>query len=286
MPLLDPQEWTDRVFTGTWTPAHGGTAPVTSPVTGVAIGSIGSADADDVSASVREAARAQRAWAAAPYTERAAVLRRAGDLFAEYTDEIVEWSMREAGSARGKAAFETHLAGIEAHESAALASQPAGEVLRSEQPRLSLSRRVPVGVVGVIAPFNFPLILGLRSVAPALALGNAVVLKPDPRTAVSGGVVIAQILREAGLPEGLLHVLPGGAEAGARLVEEPAVRVISFTGSTQAGRKVGEAAGPTSNAHTWNWAATPRSWSWMTPTSSAPPRPVHGVPSCTRARSA
>ena len=177
MPLLDPQEWTDRVFTGTWTPAHGGTAPVTSPVTGAAIGSIGSADADDVTASVREAARAQRAWAAAPYTERAAV-RRAGDLFAEYTDEIVEWSMREAGSARGKAAFEVHLAGTEAHESAALASQPAGEVLRSEQPRLSLSRRVPVGVAGVIAPFNFPLILGLRSVAPALALGNAVVLNP------------------------------------------------------------------------------------------------------------
>ena len=243
MPLLDPQEWTDRVFTGTWTPAHGGTSPVVSPATGAAIGSIGSADADDVTASVREAARVQRAWAAAPYTERAAVLRRAGDLFAEYADEIAEWSMREAGSARGKAAFEVHLAGTEAHESAALASQPSGEVLRSEQPRLSFSRRVPVGVVGVIAPFNFPLILGLRSVAPALALGNAVVLKPDPRTAVSGGVVIAQILREAGLPEGLLHVLPGGAEAGTRLVEEPDVRVISFTGSTQAGRQVGETAG-------------------------------------------
>src|SRR5699024_1772734 len=238
-----PQERPDRVFTGTWTPAHGGTAPVVSPATGAAIGSIGSADADDVTASVREAARAQRAWAAAPYTERAAVLRRAGDLFAEYADEIAEWSMREAGSARGKAAFEVHLAGTEAHESAALASQPSGEVLRSEQPRLSFSRRVPVGVVGVIAPFNFPLILGLRSVAPALALGNAVVLKPDPRTAVSGGVVIAQILREAGLPEGLLHVLPGGAEAGTRLVEEPDVRVISFTGSTQAGRQVGETAG-------------------------------------------
>jgi benzaldehyde dehydrogenase (NAD) len=97
--------------------------------------------------------------------------------------------------------------------------------------------------VGVIAPFNFPLILSIRSVAPALALGNAVVLKPDPRTAVSGGYVLARIFQEAGLPDGVLQVLPGGADAGAALVEAPAVRIISFTGSTAAGRKVGEAAG-------------------------------------------
>jgi len=95
----------------------------------------------------------------------------------------------------------------------------------------------------VIAPFNFPLILAIRSVAPALALGNAVVLKPDARTAVCGGLSIARILEEAGLPEGLLHVLPGGSEAGQALVEDPMVPVISFTGSTAAGRKVGETAG-------------------------------------------
>jgi benzaldehyde dehydrogenase (NAD) len=93
-------------------------------------------------------------------------------------------------------------------------------------------------VVGVISPFNAPLILSTRSVAPALALGNAVLLKPDPRTPVSGGFVLARVFEEAGLPAGLLHVLPGGAETGEALVTDRHTRVISFTGSTAAGRKV------------------------------------------------
>src|SRR5437762_11653801 len=101
-----------------------------------------------------------------------------------------------------------------------------------------MARRVPAGVVGVIAPFNFPLILGMRSVAPALAVGNAVVLKPDPRTSVSGGVVLARIFAEAGLPDGILSVLPGGADAGEALVGDPNVPMISFTGSTRGGRAV------------------------------------------------
>ena len=88
------------------------------------------------------------------------------------------------------------------------------------------------------------MILGIRSVAPALALGNAVVFKPDPRTAVSGGVSFARIFEEAGLPPGVLQVLPGGADAGEALVADPHVRVISFTGSTAAGRKVGELGAP------------------------------------------
>ena len=101
---------------------------------------------------------------------------------------------------------------------------------------------MPVGVVGVIAPFNFPQILSIRSVAPALALGNAVVLKPDPRTSVCGGVVLARVFEEAGLPDGLLHVLPGGPDVGEALITDPLVRIISFTGSTAAGRRVGELA--------------------------------------------
>ena len=131
----------------------------------------------------------------------------------------------------------------EIFEAATLPSRPYGELLPSEQPRLSFAERIPAGVVGVIAPFNFPQILAIRSVAPALALGNAVVLKPDPRTAVCGGVVLARVFEEAGLPEGLLHVLPGGPDAGEAVVTEPLVRIVSFTGSTAAGRRVGELAG-------------------------------------------
>jgi benzaldehyde dehydrogenase (NAD) len=102
---------------------------------------------------------------------------------------------------------------------------------------------VPAGVVAVIAPFNVPTILAIRAVAPALALGNAVILKPDPRTAVSGGALFARVFEEAGLPAGVLQVLPGGADIGAALVTDPAVRIIAFTGSTKAGRTVGELAG-------------------------------------------
>ncbi len=104
----------------------------------------------------------------------------------------------------------------------------------------------------MIAPFNFPQVLAMRSVAPALALGNAVVLKPDPRTAVCGGVAVARVFEEAGLPEGLLHVIPGGVDAGEALITDPLVRIISFTGSTAAGRRSASSRPATSSAPTWN----------------------------------
>ncbi|WP_194910104.1 benzaldehyde dehydrogenase [Catenulispora rubra] len=242
MSLLDPAIWSGKAFIGGWTAVSGGTGSVVEPATGSVLERVGIASPDDVAVAAERAVEAQSAWARLPYTERAAVLRRAGDLFGRYAEEIQGWLIREAGSIPGKAAFETVTAAQECYEAAALASRPVGEVLPSAEPRLSLVRRVPAGVVGVIAPFNVPLILGIRSVAPALALGNAVILKPDVRTAVSGGVVIQRVFEEAGLPEGVLSMLPGGAEAGAALVVEPRVRVISFTGSTAAGRKVGAAA--------------------------------------------
>jgi benzaldehyde dehydrogenase (NAD) len=85
-------------------------------------------------------------------------------------------------------------------------------------------------------------ILAIRAIAPALALGNAVVCKPDPRTAVCGGVVFARIFEEAGLPDGLFHVLPGAADVGAAVVDDPLIRVIAFTGSTRAGKIIAEKA--------------------------------------------
>lgn len=242
MSFLDPTVWSGKACIGGWTATTGGTAPVVEPATGEVLERIGVATPDDISAAAERAAKAQTAWARTPYTERAAVLRRAGDLFTRHAEEIQQWLVREAGSIPGKAAFETSTAAQECYEAAALASRPLGDVLPSAEPRLSLARRVPAGVVGVIAPFNVPLILAIRSVAPALALGNAVLLKPDLRTAVSGGVALLRVFEEAGLPEGVLHLLPGGADAGAALVADPHVRVISFTGSTAAGRKVGAAA--------------------------------------------
>ena len=242
MSLLDTTVWDGQVYSFGWRDAKGGTRPVVEPATGKQLASIGVASAADVADACAAAKSAQPGWAAVGFQERAAVLRRAGEIVEANADEIHWWIVREAGSVLPKAQLETHVAAQECFEAAALPSHPYGELLRSEQPRMSLERRVPAGVVGVIAPFNVPLILAIRSVAPALALGNTVVLKPDPRTAVSGGVVLARVFAEAGLPDGVLHVLPGGAGAGEALVADPNVRVISFTGSTAAGRKVGEAA--------------------------------------------
>jgi benzaldehyde dehydrogenase (NAD) len=241
--LLDAGTWTSRIFSDGWMKPSGGEAPVVEPATGDELGQIGIGSPDDLADAAARAVEAQRAWAATNFEERAAVMRRAGALWEEHAAEVESWLVREAGSIPPKAAVETHVAAQECYEAAALASHRLGEILPTARPRLSLARRRPVGVVGVIAPFNYPLILSIRSVAPALALGNAVVLKPDPRTAISGGVTLARIFEEAGLPPGLLHVLPGGADLGAALVEHPQVPVISFTGSSAAGRIVGATCG-------------------------------------------
>jgi benzaldehyde dehydrogenase (NAD) len=239
MGLLDAEVWTGKLLDGEWRAGAGEDRVVVEPATGTELGRVATATPDDVTVAATRAADAQRAWAARPYTERAAVLRRAGDLFEAHADEIGDWIVRESGGIGPKAGLETHTAAQECFEAAALASHPTGEILRSEQPRLSFARRRPAGVVGVIAPFNFPLILAIRAVAPALALGNAVVLKPDPRTAVCGGVAIARVFEEAGLPAGLLAMLPGGADVGEAVIADPRVRVVAFTGSTRAGRAVG-----------------------------------------------
>ncbi|MDQ3785939.1 MAG: benzaldehyde dehydrogenase [Actinomycetota bacterium] len=230
------------VYSGGWIPASGGDTAIVEPATGNELGRTGVANPSDVDAACAGAAAAQKEWAAATFHDRAAVLRKAGAAIEASFDELRDWVVRETGAVPDMAAFAVGVAAQECYEAAALASQPPGQLLPTAEPRLSMLRRVPVGVVGVISPFNVPLILSIRSVAPALALGNAVVLKPDIRTPVSGGFAIARVFAEAGLPNGLLHVLPGGPDAGTALIENPHVRVISFTGSTAVGRTVGELA--------------------------------------------
>jgi benzaldehyde dehydrogenase (NAD) len=242
MSFLKDESWNGQVYSGGWITGQGGDAAVIEPATGAELGRIGLAAPADVARAVKSAAAAQPAWAARPHTERAAILRRAALLWEENAAEIEGWVIRESGKVGPAAQFETHVSVQEIYQAATLPGRPYGELLASEQPRLSFAERVPVGVVGVIAPFNFPQILSVRSVAPALAVGNAVVLKPDPRTSVSGGVVLARIFEEAGLPDGLLHVLPGGPDVGEALITDPLVRIISFTGSTAVGRRVGELA--------------------------------------------
>ena len=245
MALLDNTDWMGRIFTGQWERGTGGVHTAVEPATGETLAEVGHAGADDVTSAALRAKAAQREWAATPAFERAAVLSKAAALFQEHAAEVIDWVVRESGATRLKAGIEVDASVAECTQAAALATAPYGELLHSPTPRVSVERRVPAGVVSVISPFNFPVILSMRSVAPALALGNAVLLKPDPRTAICGGAMVARILAEAGLPAGVLQMLPGDAEVGSAMIDDPAVRVVSFTGSTPAGRAIGAQAAKT-----------------------------------------
>jgi benzaldehyde dehydrogenase (NAD) len=239
-----PTEWEGQLFSGGWHAAEGGTVDVLEKATGERLVTVGLAGAADVRAACDRAAAAQPGWAATSFEERARVLRKAADLLEERREQVVEWLVRETGEIRARSTHEHRISVGEIREAAALAGQPYGELLpTTEASRLSFAQRVPLGVIGAITPWNAPVILGIRVIAPALALGNAVVIKPDAQTPITGGLLLASIFAEAGLPDGVLHALPGAAEAGEALVTDPHTRLISFTGSTATGRRVGELAG-------------------------------------------
>ncbi|WP_250520722.1 MULTISPECIES: aldehyde dehydrogenase family protein [unclassified Caballeronia] len=242
--ILSPSIWDGRVFQGRWTSSEGEVIEVREPATGHTLATVGGSTPKTVLEAVERAARAQAQWQATAPEARARVMQLAATALENNRATVLDWIVRETGGVRGKA--ETELNGTigELLHSAALFVEPEGHVLHSADPgRLSIAHRVPLGVVGVISPWNFPLLLAMRSVAPALALGNAVVLKPDPQTPITGGVVLAQIFAEAGLPEGVLQIVNGGADVGEALVCAPAVRLVTFTGSTRVGRRVGQLAG-------------------------------------------
>ncbi|GJH29288.1 benzaldehyde dehydrogenase [Caballeronia novacaledonica] len=240
----ESQVWNGRIFSDGWKTAVGGTQSVVEPATGESIGLIGVGSPEDIDNAVVSATKAQEVWAAMPFDQRAGIMREAARLLKERAPEINEWNVRECGSTRPKAEWELHATYEQLHMAAAIPMQPEGALYPSSIPgRMNICRHVPVGVVGVIAPWNFPILLGMRSVAPALALGNAVVLKPDPQSGVAGGLLLAKVFEDAGLPAGVLHVIPGGPGAGDALVRHPKVGMISFTGSTAVGRSIGEICG-------------------------------------------
>ena len=243
MAALATKTWLGS-FLDTWAPGTGAPIEDREPATGRHLLTIPGSTPDDVACAAAAAAAAQPAWAATSYQERAAVLRRAADIYAANRDEFGTWTQRETGASHSKMHHESTFAYHEILNAATMPSQPYGSLMPSAvKGRLSMVRRVPAGVIGAITPWNSPSVLGMRVVAPALALGNAVVLKPDPQTPVVGGAMFAAVFREAGLPDGLLQVVVGGADVGEALVTDPNIPVVSFTGSTAVGRRVGQLAG-------------------------------------------
>jgi benzaldehyde dehydrogenase (NAD) len=239
--LISNNHLQGKVFTGSWE-ASDRTIEAVEPATGNILGKIGVVGAAGIAAAAAVGRATQFKWAALTPDDRASVFFRAIDIAQTHRDEIVEWLVRESGSAKAKAEFELMISIKAIRLAGAMPHQAQGVILPSEPGRTSLARRRPLGVVGVISPFNFPLYLAIRAIAPALAVGNSVILKPDPRTSLCGGFVIARLFELAGLPEGVLQVLPGDGAAGEALCKDPNVAMIQFTGSTAAGRMVGQTA--------------------------------------------
>ncbi|WP_443075705.1 aldehyde dehydrogenase family protein [Streptomyces sp. TRM 70351] len=238
----------DRMpIAGEWRAGRAGrTRQDTDPYSGEVLLEIPQANADDLDEAYRAAREAQPKWAARPAFERARVLERAARILADREEELAGWLCREAGATRPRAGLELSLVQAVTRMAAEQADristfQAVGSDLPDKENRVY---RRPAGVVAVISPWNFPVQLSNRSVAPALALGNAVVLKPAGDTPVTGGLFLARVYEEAGLPPGLLSVVVGaGRDIGDAIVEHDIPRVVSFTGSTPVGEGIAAKAG-------------------------------------------
>jgi aldehyde dehydrogenase (NAD+) len=233
--------WNKQFINGTWRTGKS-SHPIKdfNPYTGEMLVEIPAADRADLEEAYQSAANAQPEWAATLPAQRALVMRRVVELMEARRDEIVSWLVREAGSTRIKAQLEWESARAVTLEAASMPYLAEGRILPGDVPGKECRvYRQPVGVVGVISPWNWPLHLTARSLAPALAVGNAVVLKPSSDTPVTGGLLLAKMLEEAGLPPGVLSVVvSAGSDIGDAFVTNAIPRVISFTGSTAVGRRI------------------------------------------------
>ncbi|MGW1182796.1 aldehyde dehydrogenase family protein [Streptomyces drozdowiczii] len=240
------QELAGQYIDGEWRTGTGSWDIIDfNPYNGEKLAAITIATAAEVDLAYRAAERAQGEWAEAGPFRRRDVLERAQRVVERLAGEITEAIIDELGGTRAKAEYELGLTQEFLREAARQATAAEGRILPSvTDGKENLLHRLPVGVVGVISPFNFPLLVTMKSVAPALALGNAVVVKANQNSPVVGGGLIAKIFEEAGLPAGLLNVVVTDiAEIGDAFIEHPVPQVISFAGSDRVGRHVAATAG-------------------------------------------
>ncbi|KAA9394294.1 aldehyde dehydrogenase family protein [Kocuria coralli] len=237
---------------GEWKPsAEPGLRPltVTSPYDGRVVGEVVAAGTEDVGLSIEAAERGAARWRRTPAHERAAILNRAAQLADERAEEIAAVLSAENGKTLKEARSEAGRSGDIIRLAAFEGTQLYGQTLPLDanpgtgQDKLGFTLRQPAGIVAAITPFNYPALLVMHKVAPALAAGNAVILKPASTTPLTA-LALAECFIDAGLPEGVLSVLPGpGSTVGDALVSDPAVRKVSFTGSTAVGEHLASIAG-------------------------------------------
>lgn len=214
-----------------------------NPATNAVFARVHTAGPRDLEKALASAADAFGPWSSALASEREAVLLHAASCLEEMREEAESLLIEESGSAWQKAHGEV-LASIAVLKTAAgECRRVGGEVYSPEQrDNFSFSVRCPLGVILAIAPFNYPLLLAMKKVAYALAAGNSVLLKPASATPLSG-LLIARVFHDAGLPAGVLNVLPcPGALIGRHLAEDPRVKAVTFTGSTETGRQLAQQA--------------------------------------------
>ncbi len=240
---------TDLFIGGEFVPAASGKRfPTTNPATGETIGEVAEAGREDLDRAVKAARDAFESgpWAAMKPRERGRILRKAGDLLFSRAEEFGRVETLD----NGKPIFESVKIDVPAAADALSyfgesADKLYGDTFPARPDAMLLTLREPVGVVGAITPWNFPLLQAMWKVAPALALGNTVVLKPASLTPLTA-LLFADLLREAGLPPGAFNVVTGpGGVVGAAMAEHPGIDKISFTGETETGKTILRAAAGT-----------------------------------------
>ena len=240
------QNFTRQFINGQW---KEGTSSATiqnfNPYTGEELLTIQAASNDDLDEAYTVAQQAQPIWEDIPLGEKQQLFERLVTVLEEKREDIIQWLVQESGSTLIKATVEFEASVTMVKESASFLTRITGQILPSYVPNKEHRvYRTAKGVIGVIGPWNFPFLLTMRSIAPAIATGNSVVIKPASDTPVTSGLLFGEIFEEAGFPAGLVNVVVGrGSEIGDAFVTHPIPCMISFTGSTEVGRRIGEFAG-------------------------------------------
>ncbi len=225
--------------------ADGRTFDTIDPSTGQVIAEVAQGGADDVDRAVAAARTAlEGKWGSIVASKRSALMLALADLMEQHTDELAELESLDNGKPVGLAkVVDVRLAVEHLRYFAGWPTKIVGQTIPVSQPGMHVyTRKEPVGVCGQIIPWNFPLLMAAWKVAPALAAGCTVVLKPAEQTPLTA-LRMGELALEAGIPEGVLNVVTGDGETGAALVDNPGVDKIAFTGSTAVGREIGAKAG-------------------------------------------